>query len=280
MLHPMQQPSPTSSSFAGLLAALASPAQSPGDRSSLPGHKSGVPGDRSSSLGHKSSPTWNEDGLADDVATLSYESALKAHARYRYADQSLTQLPDPVPFRFEETSSAASAPCPVILSDPERREGESKDLHFLAERAGIQASMGSIANQKPAANPYPAAIPAPRATANQAPESTRLRPTPFARNLKDASITIRMSQAECAQLHRRAAEAGLTVSAYLRSCTFEAESLRAMVKDTLTQLRSVPTQPRTANSAPPPRRSRFGKLTRWLAGLFTPWHGSPRVARA
>jgi hypothetical protein len=81
-----------------------------------------------------------------------------------------------------------------------------------------------------------------------------------------------MSQAECAQLHSRAAEAGLTVSAYLRSCTFEAESLRAMVKDTMAQLRSAQTQAKPANAAPPPRRSGVGKL----ASLFTP----RRAARA
>ena len=88
-----------------------------------------------------------------------------------------------------------------------------------------------------------------------------------------------MSKAECAQLHRRAAEDGLTVSAYLRSCTFEAESLRAMVKDTLAQLRSVTPQAKPTASAKS-RRSWFGKLARWLAGLLTPWQGSQRVARA
>jgi predicted DNA binding CopG/RHH family protein len=58
------------------------------------------------------------------------------------------------------------------------------------------------------------------------------------RNLRRTSITIRMSSEENLQLRKRAAEAGLTVSAYLRSCTFEAESLRALVKDTLAQLRA------------------------------------------
>jgi hypothetical protein len=106
------------------------------------------------------------------------------------------------------------------------------------------------------------------------------RATAFERNLKDSSITIRMSKAECAQLHRRAAEAGLTVSAYLRSCTFEAESLRAMVKDTLAQLRSVTTQQAKPTDAAPPLRSRFRKLAAWLRNLLTPWHGSQRVARA
>ena len=48
-----------------------------------------------------------------------------------------------------------------------------------------------------------------------------------------------MSRSEIAQLQRRAAEAGLTVSAYLRSCTFEAEALRTQVKEALAQLRPV-----------------------------------------
>jgi hypothetical protein len=115
--------------------------------------------------------------------------------------------------------------------------------------------------------------------ATPAQEPSLYRAAPFDRNLKDASITIRMSKAECAQLHRRAAEAGLTVSAYLRSCTFEAESLRAMVKDTLAQLRSATSPAKPAHPAPH-RRLWFDRLTRWLAGLLTPWQNNQRVARA
>jgi hypothetical protein len=228
MLHAMQQPTasapaPTSPSFAALLATLAAPAQN-----------SQAPGDESLQQGWKPAPTWNDDDLADDVATLSYESALKAHARYHPTDQSLTQAADPQPFCFEEAPSALSVAAPQS---------------------------------------------APRVTANLAPESNRLSSAPFERDLKDASITIRMSKAECAQLHKRAAEAGLTVSAYLRSCTFEVESLRAMVKDTLLQLRSETTQTKPANSATP-RRSLLGRLTRKLAGLFPAWHGNQRLTRA
>jgi hypothetical protein len=201
------------------------------------------------SPGRRSAPKWNDDDLADDVATLSYESALKAHARYRspqVSDQSLTQPTDSQSFWYEEASPAASetAPQPVAPST---------------------ASLGPIANQATTATP------------DQEPSFPRA--ALYERNLKDASITIRMSKAECAQLHRRAADAGMTVSAYLRSCTFEAESLRAMVKDTLAQLRPVTPQAKPAHSAKP-RRSWFGKLARWLAGLLTPWQGSQRVARA
>ena len=254
-------PSPTSPSFAGLLAALTGPA-----------HPPGVPGDGSMPTGWRPAPGWNDDDLADDVAILSYESALKAHARYRpsqVSDQSLTQPDDLATFSYEEASSAASVPYPAILSDPEHRDGESKDQHYFAERVGNLASLGPIANQEATATPD--RVPSQ--------EPSFQRAVHYERNLKDASITIRMSKAECAQLHRRAAEAGLTVSAYLRSCTFEAETLRAMVKDTLAQLRSVTPQAKPARSTKP-RRLWFSKLTRWLAGILTPWHNSQRVARA
>jgi hypothetical protein len=68
---------------------------------------------------------------------------------------------------------------------------------------------------------------------------------------KCASVTIRMSQDEFAQLQRRATEANLTVSAYLRSCTFEAEALRAEVKQTLAELRNIPATPRQPESVLP-----------------------------
>lgn len=59
-----------------------------------------------------------------------------------------------------------------------------------------------------------------------------------------ASVTLRMSRAECMQLKERAEEAGLTVSAYLRSCAFEVETLRAQVKQALAELRTAQEVPR------------------------------------
>jgi hypothetical protein len=230
MLQPMQQaaesaPSPTSASFAGLMAALASPAPKPA-----------ASDDRSSSQGWKSAPAWDDDGLEDDVATLSYERALRTHARYRAADpdnRSLTQTAPPVD-SYETLPAEAFA---------------------AASKASPNA-------------PYPAgAVPAPTAVPRA--------PVLFEKNLKSASITIRVSKEECEQLHQRAAEAGLTVSAYLRSCTFEAESLRALVKDTMAQLKPVTAAKRQQTSAGL-RGSWFG----WMARLLTPWQGSRRVARA
>ena len=169
---------PAAASFAGFLAALATPASPAADSRSV----------------------WNDNDLADDVATLSYERALRAHARYKssdLSDYSLTQPYDPGPVRIIE----------VLPGSPEP----------AAQSATPQPASDLIADAGTEAAPNLSAA--------------------HDRNLKCASITIRLSKEESAQLRKRAAEAGLTVSAYLRSCTFEAESLRALVKDTMAQLR-------------------------------------------
>lgn len=82
----------------------------------------------------------------------------------------------------------------------------------------------------------PAPPPAPAAGATPASVQSRIQ-----QSRKRASVTLRMSNAECAQLQQRAAEAGITVSAYLRSCAFEVEELRAQVKQALAELRSAQT---------------------------------------
>ena len=215
MLQPMQQaaenptPSLNPSSFESLLAALATPASTTADRA----------------------PTWNDDGLEDDVATLSYERALRTHARYRTGN-------------------------PPTTADPTDQS--------LIQPAG--PSYETISADAPTAVP---------ANANVGALGAHGQTTALERNLKSASITIRLSHEECAQLRKRAAEAGLTVSAYLRSCTFEAESLRAMVKDTLAQLRPE-AQKRKQTASTRSRRSLLG----WLLRLSPGWPSTQHAARA
>jgi predicted DNA binding CopG/RHH family protein len=144
------------------------------------------------------------DGLADDVAVLSYESAVRAQAGFQVPNQHVEQ-------HFDQAATA----------DDDGGSG--------------------VAGREPAM---------------------------LEMKLKSASITIRMSEAECAQLRKRAAEAGLTISAYLRSCTFEAEALRAQVKQALAELRA---------SAPEERRAATHAPRRW----WRPWpHPGSRSAQA
>ncbi len=223
ILQAMQQPaastpSPTTPNFAGLLAALAAPAPPPAD--------------------HPSS--WKDDDLAADVATLSYEHALRAHARYKPSNSDAWLKPQP-------TGSIAGGTAPPDAP------AVSGAMPTQPAAAAWNAD-GSADQQAPAQHSQPTAPDSPR---------------------KLASVTIRMTGEECAQLHQRAAEAGLTVSAYLRSCTFEAEALRAEVKETLARLRAAASAEKPA-APPPARHSRRGRLAR----LLMPWRSGSGAARA
>lgn len=213
MLHPMQQtvapsPSPASPTFAGLLAALTAPTPR---------------------------TAWNNDDLADDVATLSYEHALRTHARYKYP------------------AIGESAPRSESIVEPATRTDTSQNLNESEIGTANRAITLGVSESGFAS--FDNAL--------------------FERNKKCSSVTIRLSKEECEQLRRRAAQAGLTVSAYLRSCTFEAETLRAQVKEALAELRAAATagkeMPRT-----PLRSSRF----RWLGRLVPRWQFGQHAARA
>ncbi len=171
--------------------------------------------------------SWIDEGLADDVASISYEHALRTHARPRRPDLSPDLLPLPgLPSdRVSESGPAASTP------------------------------------------PQPVRI------TEWVPDDQRAALAP---NRKSSSVTLRLSPRECEQVHARAADAGLTVSAYLRSCIFEVETLRVQVKEALAHLRpgSVPdaatqwTEPLAATPKD------------WRSRLFAHWHRNRNHADA
>jgi hypothetical protein len=251
-MKPTDEPVPPANekSFAGLLASLTAP-------------KPEVPSGGSSPSGRKASPAWNDDGLADDVATLSYESALRAHARYRTpdpTDRALTQGAEGDERQFDHyelaTEGQAAEPQSARMPSPGARGPSGAKTRLNSEASSEREKVRPVAGQGSSA----------------AGAISPVSPTPYRRSLKTVSVTIRVSQAEADQLHGRAAEAGLTVSAYLRSCTFEVERLRALVKETMAQLR--PAAP--ARKRAPRAHRTWGT---WLGRLFTPWRGSGRVAR-
>lgn len=128
---------------------------------------------------------WSKGDLADDVATFSYDGALRAHSEH----------PSP------DFSEAPKAETGVPGNAPEAAH---------AQKAGPGAALYA--------------------------EPERI--------LRPASVTVRLSNEESAQLHQRAEEAGLTVSAYVRSCTFEVDALRAQVKATLAEMKAGTKGPR------------------------------------
>lgn len=154
--------------------------------------------------GAKAEAPWDDSELADDVATLSYERALQAHGRYK--------APDPADLPGSQTAGAAKRAASGT-------DAEAADL-VDADRVGSTAPGKRAAGLE-------------REAGGRGAETNR-----NASGAKSASVTIRLSQGECAQLKARAAEAGMTISAYMRSCTFEAEALRAQVKEALAALRA------------------------------------------
>jgi hypothetical protein len=187
-----QTPAEPASNFAGLLAALTTP--------------------------KASKPIFPLDDLeADpepDIATLTYDRALRTHARYR---------PSQIPNSHSNTIPETISPPPVATTVPKAAPGKPA---AVASESGSASAAGTL---------------------------PRTAPSKLEQTRKRASITIRLTQSECAQLQQRAAEAGLTVSAYLRSCTIEVESLRAQVKQALAELRSSRPDNR-------PRRRIFSQL--------------------
>lgn len=150
--------------------------------------------------GKQSEDPWDSSALGDDVATISYEQALRAHRRVRPAE-------------------------PLDVSP------EVQDRHS------------------------PVSIP-----------SQISNSVPATKSRKTASVTIRITESEQAQLQERAAAAQLSVSAYLRSCIFEAESLRTQVKEALSQLRAAaPHDPQVTDPADSGSANRrpFLFLPRW-----------------
>lgn len=258
MLQTMPQtatPSLPDQSFARLLADLATPAPNPAERPLV----------------------WNDDDLEDDVATLSYERALRARGRY--------------------LEGQAAIPTDRSLLQP----AEPDPIHSGEDRAGqLRSSQDFVGHDSlsgmPSASSGHTSKNTQESSAGFQTKGNVHSPTALENNLKSASVTIRLSEVESAQLRQRAAEAGLTVSAYLRSCTFEAESLRAQVKEALAQLRPAPSSPDGAShdganpegssarktvparffGAADPRRPRF----EWLWAILTPWRFRHRVVRA
>lgn len=221
-----EEPNPFAASFASLLSSMIS-----SDKKETAKPDARLDAKSASKAGSKSASPWEEEGEpASELVTLSYENALRTHARYRPTADPIS-MPSVTANKTAsvEANAAPLPPAPAVASS-------------VSEAPPVYAPARSTA---PLRESY-------------------LKES----HLKSASITIRMSEAECERLRQRAAEAGMTISAYLRSCTFEAETLRAQVKEVMTELRAATVAAAasaTHTAAPvappePPRRGFFDRL--------------------
>jgi hypothetical protein len=150
---------------------------------------------------------WDDSALVDDVASITYEQALRAHRRGR--------PPEPATRLLLDDAAQTPAPSATRSRKQPQKTGEKKP--------------------------------------------------------KAASITIRVTAEEQVQLHERAAAAELSVSAYLRSCIFEAETLRNQVREAVFQIRSAtPPDVPASDAAPDELRRKHSRS--WRARLLPLWH--------
>jgi hypothetical protein len=219
---------------------------------------------------------WGEernDGLADDVVVLSYENALRAHSRYHAPDEPHTPVAAPEPGTVAKPQTAKRmahaepirrvSPKPTEIAGPEPIRKSSPKFTEMAGSA--PAKMSRSAHNKghkksSAAQKQKASVIASARKGTQkgnsfarmecvemTPEAPRRSTSLVACNRRNSSVSLRLNEDESEQLRSRAEAAGLSVSAYLRSCIFEVESLRAQVKEAVAQMRQT-----TASSAPAP----------------------------
>jgi hypothetical protein len=147
-------------------------------------------------------------------------------------------------------------------SDP--FEESEEDLASLSYETALRTSTRKANRTRNSQPPKPssktalAVQPSPKA-----PEPRPFEPRPFEIvEPRHARTTIRFTAGENKLLRKRAAENSIAVSAYVRSCVLEVESLRSQLQQLMTELRSPAaphsaysvTEPQTPTiSAPPPQ---------------------------
>lgn len=201
---------------------------------------------------------------------LSYEDALKAN-RYPGSrplpDSKLhhpaTTNPDPA-IEHEHRSSPPNGKKQPVRAQP----GQSRTKAKAREAARVPKATPTRKRARPQKADHPTRAPEFRdvldrtvALSNSAHASVRPE--------KSVWLSLRVSASEQAVVQARAAEAGLSVSAYLRQCAFEVESLRDQVKRALAELRAPALPSDKQATAQPSTPGVLGGLLRKAARLFS-----------
>lgn len=190
------------------------------------------------SSSERNARTWlaeNDDpAMQDEIIPLSYEQALKKHAR-RPTPAQTTERIDRVASLLAETLAERREHSAANVDQPKTIEPKKTFPASEIEWDSKEFQQDTL-------------------TLNTA--SVHV---PVANETKAVSITLRMSQQEAAQVRKRAADAGLTMSAYIRSCVCEAELLRAQVKTALIEMRQA-SEHKNTNVTHPANRPWWNRL--------------------
>ena len=197
------------------------------------------------------------------VRELSYEEALQS-SRYRWKGanarprkSSRTETGDgssATPDTASQQKPTRAETAPVKDHDAKPKASRGEDSKGRATKASLRTVNLSIAKEAPDANPRFREVLAEAVRPAQV--VVAAQPVGMARH---TAISIRLAPAERALIRTRAAEAGISASAYMRQCALEVEHLRTQVKQALAAMERNAPAPIQA-PAPVPSPGFFARL--------------------
>jgi hypothetical protein len=194
-----------------------------------------------------------------DGAPLSYETALRLHARHRTDSRSKLDPPEAPrpgigsPAAAAATSKASKTPDRVDspLARPQSKSG--------TKPSSIKSKIKSQLKAKPKARPSQ------RKALAKLDRSNMLLDIGNRTAQRRAIVSLRMTDDELLKLKDRAAESGISVSAYMRSCILDADQLRSQVRQALAEMRAISSRPEPSDlpALASPEGKDAGKANGW-----------------
>ena len=178
-----------------------------------------------------------------DSSPLSYEQALRLHARRGTATNGNLDLP-----RAPRPETAPSLP----KTAPDPGSGKTAKTAKSGRKSKLKSKSKPASNTpRPSGKKNLAKLERPDLQWNPAGpvdftsradlmSPVDLMPLPDQRR---AIVSLRLTDNELLRLKDRAGESGISVSAYMRSCIVDADQLRAQVKQALAEMRALSTRP-------------------------------------
>ena len=159
-----------------------------------------------------------------------------------------------------------AAPSSALLSPAARGPAKAAKAHKTLPHDKSSKNSGAAAELKAPSRRLSRTMPAKTATPLRPKElQLELQHGNLQLEHRHAVVSIRLNDAEIERLRQRAAESGISVSAYMRSCVLDAEHLRAQVKQALAEMRAS-IQP-MASPANPPGQTGSARLPSHFAML-------------
>jgi hypothetical protein len=181
------------------------------------------------------------------IRELSYEEALHS-SRYRWkgSDRPPAKKADPK----LESERTAPVPAPAVTPKVQERAKTASGV------CNVKRRTGQVREKHPAAKAALSAKAQAKAEFREVLADTVFPPEGMvtarpAELSRQVVISLRFTAAERALIKTRAAETGISASAYIRQCALEVEQLRAQVQQAIAAMESkTPPQPQPAQPAP------------------------------